>query len=374
MIEADAAQRAIVARLDALADALGDYRLPDKSGALSWLFSGRKTEVPHGLYIWGSVGRGKTMLMDLFFESATVRRKRRVHFHAFMADVHVRIHEWRQAHKRGEVKGDDPVEPVAADLAQQAALLCFDEFAVNDIADAMILGRLFKALFARGVVVVATSNVEPHDLYRDGLNRALFLPFIAMLAERMDILRLDARTDFRLEKLSGSSVWHVPADANARAELDKAFDRLSGGAKGKPATLRILGRDLPVPRAAGGIARFSFADLCLQPRGANDFLAIARAYGVVILDDVPCIDPAQRNEVRRFITLIDALYDQNVKLIASADAEPADLYKGESGRETFEFARTVSRLIEMRSDDYLSLAHRHSLSLGSGDSTGLVDT
>jgi cell division protein ZapE len=237
-IERDPAQLSLVQRLDALAAALGEHGLARKSSSLGWLF-GRRTAptAPKGLYIWGAVGRGKTMLMDLFFEALPVRRKRRVHFHAFMADVHDRIHLWRQALKAGEVSGDDPIRPVAAALAEEAWVLCFDEFSVTDIADAMILGRLFAALFDQGVVVVATSNVEPQRLYEGGLNRTLFLPFIRLVEERMDVVRLEARTDFRLEKLAGSPVYHTPADAAAREALDRAFRNLTGQARGAPSTL-----------------------------------------------------------------------------------------------------------------------------------------
>jgi cell division protein ZapE len=280
-----------------------------------------------------------------------------VHFHAFMADVHARVHAWRQLHREGKVKGDDPVAPVAQALAEEAALLCFDEFIVNDIADAMILGRLFEAMFARGLVVVATSNVAPQDLYRDGLNRALFLPFIALLEQRMETIRLDARTDFRLEKLAGAPVYHVPDDARAKAALDKAFAALVGAETPVPQTLTVLGHDLPVPLAAGGVARFSFSGLCRTPLGASDFLEIARQFHCVIIDGIEVMNPAERNIVRRFITLIDALYDHAVKLVASAEAAPAALYVNGLGREAVEFERTASRLIEMQSQQYMALPH-----------------
>ena len=375
VIERDAAQEAAVRRLDFLRDQLVDFRLARKQSALGWLFARKRDGLDlRGLYIWGFVGRGKTMLMDLFFDHAPVARKRRVHFHTFMQDVHGAIHAWRQRRKRGEEKGDDPIPPVADALADTAWLLCFDEFSVTDIADAMVLGRLFQQLFARGVIVVATSNVEPSELYKDGLNRALFLPFIAMIEAHMDVVRLDARTDFRLEKLQGSSVYRAPADEDARAALDRAFTLVSGAAAGRPATLHVLGRDVPVPSAAGGVARFSFADLCEQPRGAADFLAIARQYHTLVLDGVPVMRAEDRNIVKRFIILIDALYDAHVKLIVSAAAEPPDLYRAEDGREAFEFDRTASRLIEMRSRDYLALPHGDAHSHGSGATHGLVDT
>ncbi|HEY8580163.1 MAG TPA: cell division protein ZapE, partial [Beijerinckiaceae bacterium] len=349
--------------------------LARKSSPLGWLFGRRRPAEPlKGLYVWGSVGRGKTMLMDLFFEAAPVRRKRRAHFHAFMADVHARVHAWRQQKKQGLVKGDDPVAPVAEALAEEAWLLCFDEFAVTDIADAMILGRLFDALFARGVVLVATSNVEPSRLYEGGLNRALFLPFVARLRERVNVVELTARTDFRLEKLNGSPVYHTPADAQARAALDRSFKALTGLDRAGPRDLTVLGRTVTAPQAAGGVARFSFADLCAQPLASADYLAVAEEFHTLVLDEVPRFRAHQRNEAKRFINLVDTLYDQHVKLIASAEAAPVELNAGLEGREAFEFDRTASRLIEMQSIAYLALPHGRSDSAGSGDTTGLVET
>ncbi|MBL8589591.1 MAG: AFG1 family ATPase [Methylobacteriaceae bacterium] len=370
-IERDAAQVAAIGRLERLRGALVDYRLPRKAGALGWLFAAKRPPPPRGLYIWGSVGRGKTMLMDLFHEAADVERKKRIHFHAFMADAHRRIYEWRRAHKNGEVRGDDPILPTANAIAEEATLLCFDEFAVNDIADAMILGRLFEALWARGVVVAATSNVAPDDLYRDGLNRALFLPFIALLREKMDVVRLDARADFRLEKLAGAPVWHAPADAAARAALDRAFLALTGVAKGERVGLPLLGRELIVPQAARGVARFSFAELCEQPLGPADYLELAIAFHTVICDDIPKMAIDQRNAAKRFITLIDALYDCNARFIASAATGPADLYHADQGREVFEFQRTASRLIEMGSTDYLGRPHGRTAAAGT---EGVIET
>ena len=371
----DAAQDSAARKLDALCEALQSRDRAQKSSALGWLFSSReKADPPRGLYIWGSVGRGKTMLMDLFYEAAPVAKKRRVHFLAFMQDVHARIHVWRQAHKRGETKGDDPIAPVAGDLAAEATLLCFDEFSVTDIADAMILGRLFKAMLAQGVVVVATSNVAPEDLYREGLNRALFLPFIAMIGDNMQILRLDAARDFRLERLAGAQVWHVPAGEKARAALDAVFAALAGGEPPRPLDIPLLGRHIHVPQAAANVARFDFADLCEQPLGAIDYLTLARRFHTILVDGIPVIAPDARNVAKRFINLIDTLYDAHVKLVASAATEPAGLYHASEGREAFEIARTVSRLTEMRSQDYLALPHGLAHSLGSGDSSGLVET
>jgi cell division protein ZapE len=375
-IERDPAQIAVVKRLSVLAETLAARRLARKSSVLGWLFGGRQNggESPKGLYIWGSVGRGKTMLMDMFFEAAPVPKRRRVHFHEFLADVHARIHAYRQRLKAGEVRDPDPIAPVAAELAEEATLLCFDEFTVTDIADAMILGRLFTALFDHGVVIVATSNVEPSRLYEGGLNRALFLPFIDLLTQKVEIVKLEARTDFRLEKLGGAPVYHVPADAAAAAALDTAFRRLSGSAEGAPMVLTVKGHDLRVPRAAGGVARASFADLCSQAYGASDYIALAQRFHTLVLDGVPAMTQDRRNEAKRFIILIDTLYEHHVKLVVSAETEPHDLYTAAQGREAFEFNRTVSRLIEMRSQDYLGLAHGRADSAASGDATGLVET
>ena len=314
------------------------------------------------------------MLMDVFYEAATVKRKRRVHFHAFMADVHRRVHEWRRRKRLGEAKGDDPIAPVADALAEQAWLLCFDEFSVTDITDAMILGRLFQALFARGVVVVATSNVEPDRLYEGGLNRTLFIPFIRMIDERMKVVALDARVDYRLEKLSGVPVYYTPDNDSARQALDRAFQMLSGRRKGLAIEIDLGGRSVVAPCAANGVARFSFSELCEQALGASDYLEIAREFHTIIIDGVPVMDIWNRNEARRFIWLIDALYDQRVKVIASAAAEPAGLYIAADGREAFEFERTASRLIEMRSTEYLERPHGSATSEASGISSGLVET
>ncbi|WP_298421946.1 cell division protein ZapE [Rhodoblastus sp.] len=374
-IERDGKQTAVVEKLDELASFLRESRLAKKASALGWLFGARRIEqpTPRGLYIWGSVGRGKTMLMDLFYETVEFDAKRRVHFHSFMADVHKRIFAWRQKKKAGQVKGDDPIGPVADELFSEATLLCFDEFSVTDITDAMILGRLFEALWARKLVVVATSNVDPADLYKDGLNRALFLPFIGEIQRNMEVVRLDSRTDFRLEKLGGDPVYYTPANVAARAALDRTFLSLAGGARGAPLALPLLGREVIAPQASGRVARFDYEDLCRKPLGATDFLAIAEYFHVVLIDNIPVINPEERNEAKRFINLIDALYDQKVKLIASADAPPERLYLADRGREAFEFARTVSRLTEMRSREYMELPH----GLGdeaSGDTTGLVET
>ena len=372
-IERDPAQIRLVARLDELVAAMAARQRPGKSSPLGWLFAKPEAPLPNGLYLWGSVGRGKTMLMDLFFDSLAAGSKRRVHFHAYMAEVHERIHDWRQKLKRGEVAGDDPIRPVAADLAAEARILCFDEFAVVDIADAMILGRLFTALFEHGVIVVATSNVPPDDLYKDGLNRTLFLPFIELLKERADVLHLDARTDFRLEKLGDSPVYFAPADAAAAGAIDGIFARLTRGAAPKATKLHVQGRAVAVPEQAMGVARFPYAALCKQPLGAADYIAIARAYHTVIIEGLPALQPSQRDEARRLITLIDIFYERRVKLVVSAAAEPQDLFHAETGAEAFEFARTVSRLAEMRSRDYLALPRGRGHQV-TGNVTGLVET
>jgi cell division protein ZapE len=374
-IERDDAQLVIVERMTELEARMAEYRLTRKSSALGWLFASRERALPpiKGMYIYGEVGRGKTMLMDLFFESSPVAQKRRAHFHEFMLDVHERIYAIRQKVKFGE-PDEDPIRRVAEDLAAETWLLCFDEFHVTDIADAMILGRLFAQLFERGIVLVATANVPPDELYKDGLNRALFLPFIDMLNARMDIVQLGARTDFRLEKLAGQPVWYVPDDAAADASLDQAWRRLGGGERGGALELAVKGRSVQVPRAFRGVARFSFHDLCEEPLAAAEYLRIAREFHTVILDHVPVMAYDDRNAAKRFIILIDTFYDMNVKLIASAAAAPDALYRADEGFEAREFKRTASRLIEMRSQAYLARPHGAGHERLSGSSSGIVET
>lgn len=374
-IEPDAAQAEVAEAYAALDQRLATYKPQRKQGLLSRLFSSNdKDDVPRGLYIHGEVGRGKTMLMDLFFQHSTVEHKRRAHFHEFMADVHERIYDFRQSIARGDIADGDVIALTANAIFEESWLLCFDEFHVTDIADAMILGRLFAKLFELGTVVVATSNVAPDDLYKGGLNRSLFLPFIKQITDHMDVARLDARTDFRLEKLQGVPMWLTPADGDADAALDRAWKRMSGGAKCRSRDISIKGRILHVPCSAHGVARFSFADLCEKPLGASDYLRLAHDYHTILVDHIPVMDLSQRNAAKRFITLIDALYDNAVKLMASADANPISLYLAAEGNEANEFKRTASRLIEMSSESYLALAHGRKDSTASGSTKGLVET
>ena len=321
-----------------------------------------KAETVTGLYMWGGVGRGKSMLMDLFFESAPVEARRRVHFHEFMAEVHDRLDAWRKLsqddRKRSEWRvkgaGDDPIAPVAKQIASEASLLCFDEFQVTQIADAIVLARLFEALFDMAVTVVATSNRHPNDLYKDGINRPLFLPFIEHLKAHCEILELASERDYRLDRLIEAPVWYAPLNAGSEAALDRAWDRLTLGAEPQHCVLTIKGRKLEVHREAAGVARFTFEELCARPLGSRDYLAIAANFNTVILSGIPTLGPENRNEAARFVALIDALYEAKIKLVASAAAEPESLYP--EGDGSFEFERTASRLHEMRSTDYLAEA------------------
>jgi cell division protein ZapE len=367
-IERDAAQQSVVGQLAGLEAELARREAGRKS---AFRFA-RRPRPPKGLYIFGEVGRGKTLLMDLFFAASPLARKRRVHFHEFMMDVHARVHDWRQKLKRGQVSGDDPIAAVAGALAEEADLICFDEFSVTDIADAMILARLFTHLFNAGTVVVATSNTAPDDLYAGGLNRALFVPFIALLKDHVEMVRLVARTDYRLEKLGQAPVWHVPADAAAASALDQAWRALTGGAAGTAQAFTVQGHLVQVPRAARGVARFSFAEICEAPLGPADYLKLAHEFHTLVIDAIPVMRADKRNAAKRFITLIDTLYDRAVKLVASAEAEPADLYIGGEGFEAQAFKRTASRLMEMRCPDYLALAPGRRRALASEE--GIVET
>ena len=373
-IEADPAQAAAAEAFADLEARLSAYKPLRKHGLLGRLFADKNGGPPRGLYVHGEVGRGKTMLMDLFFQQSPVEHKRRAHFHEFMAEVHERIYGFRQNIARGEMADGDVIALTAHSIFDEAWLLCFDEFRVTDIADAMILGRLFAKLFELGTVVVATSNVAPEDLYKGGLNRALFLPFIDQISAHMDVKRLDARTDFRLEKLAGVKMWLVPADDAASGALDKAWAKLTGKAPCKPRDISIKGRTLHVPCSSQGVARFAFADLCEKPLAASDYLRLARDYHTILVDRVPVMDYAERNAAKRFITLIDTLYDNAVKLMASAAADPPSLYLATEGNEANEFKRTSSRLIEMSSESYLALPHGRKDSTASGSTKGLVET
>ena len=348
-IASDPAQALAVEKLQLLSNRLARYAPPARTDVFSF-FTRKSGETPRGLYIFGRVGRGKTMLMDLFFETVPFARKRRRHFHEFMGETHELIAEARKSHT------GDPVPYVAGIIAREAPLLCVDELHVTDIADAMILGRLFAVLFERGTVIVATSNVPPNDLYRNGLNRSLFLPFIELIEMRMEVLELEAKRDYRLDRLTGMPLYFTPLGPEADAEIRRAWQMLTGREHGEPATLPVKGRTIEVPEAAMGVARFTFADLCTRPLGANDYLAIARNFHTVIIENVPVLTPPRRNEARRFNTLVDTLYDQRCGLIISAEAEPDRLYPEGDGADLF--LRTASRLMEMRSEGYLSARHR----------------
>ena len=340
----DPGQRAIARHLDGLVASIASWK-----GGRSGLFSRRKP-APRGLYLWGGVGTGKSLLMDLFHDGVDLPAKRRVHFHAFMQDVHARIARERQARK------GEPLIAVADAIARETRLLCFDELQVTNVADAMILGRLFERLFEKDVVVVATSNRHPSDLYKNGLNRQLFLPFIAMIEARLDVMNLDSGRDYRLERLIAAPVYYSPLGPEADAAMDAAFDRLTLGARAQSCTLHVQGRLLEVSREAAGVARFGFAELCEQPLGAADYLMLAETFHTLLIDHVPVMSPASRNSAARFVTLIDALYDTRAKLVMSAEAPPQDLYIAGDG--AFEFERTASRLMEMQSADYLAAERR----------------
>ncbi|MFD1199005.1 cell division protein ZapE [Brucella gallinifaecis] len=353
-VDSDPAQLELTARYDRLIEEICTKRLSRKSSALGWLFGKRKEiAIVKGLYVHGEVGRGKTMLMDMFFELLPVERKRRAHFNDFMADAHERINAHRQALKRGETKQEDPIPPVAEALAEQAWVLCFDEFTVTDIADAMILSRLFSALFERGVVLIATSNVAPDNLYRDGLNRQLFLPFVDILKKHVDVINLDSRTDYRLEKLDRQPVYLTPLGSETAKRMDAAWSAHKNGAEEQPDIIHIKGRDIPVQQAVPGAARFTFEELCSQPLAASDYMAIVSRYQTLFIDNVPVLDQSRRNEAKRFILLIDVLYDHHARLFVSAEAQPEKLYQTSQGVEAFEFDRTASRLFEMQSAEYL---------------------
>ncbi len=363
LLAADPTQAHAAARLQALWTALGGdgtsraaqsaphpQAAGRRPGILARLLH-RRPDPVRGLYLVGDVGRGKSMLMDLFFNTAPVDRKRRVHFHEFMQEAHARIHAGKQAIPPVA----DPIPRLADQLAAEASLLCLDEFQITDIADAMILGRLFEALFARGVVLVATSNTAPDDLFRGRPGRDAFLPFIVLIKASVDVLQLDAGRDFRRERLRERSAWHVPADGRAERALDAAFAALSLGEPPHPASLTVAGRKVRLPVTAGIVARCDFEALCGEALGPGDYLAIASRFAILVLDAVPCLGPENHDRARRFVTLIDALYEHRVQLVASAAAAPDALY--ERGKNAEAFRRTASRLEEMQSVEYQGLAH-----------------
>ncbi|WP_421994141.1 cell division protein ZapE [Reyranella sp.] len=360
-VHADPAQERVVQRLQAVFEqlALAADRPAPKPGLLArlGLASAPKAPAgPHGLYIWGPVGRGKSMLMDLFFEDAPVARKRRVHFHEFMLEVQERLHRRREElAAKGAPPEADTIVPIGREIAAETRLLCFDEFQVTNIADAMILARLFETLFDQGVTVIATSNRRPDDLYKDGLQRERFVPFIDLVKERLEVLELGGDHDYRLGRLRNFDVYLTPLGAWATAKLDEAFRSLSGGADGAPRVLRTQGRNVEIPRAAPGVAMAHFMDWCAKPMGAADFLCIADHFHSVIVADIPRMGPDSHDKAVRFVTMIDTFYEKKVKFICSAATAPTGLYV--SGDGSFEFERTVSRLMEMQSPEYLALEH-----------------
>jgi cell division protein ZapE len=348
----DGVQAGVARRLERLAH---DLESGPRDGSILALLAKRRASAPRGIYLWGGVGRGKTMLMDLFFDSVKIKRKRRVHFHEFMMEVHDRLDAERKKDSQ------DAVIAVAQAMADDVRLLAFDEMVVNNPADAMILSRLFTEMIAQGVAMVATSNRPPRDLYKDGINRAVFLPFIFLIEEKMEIHALNGPTDYRLDRLQGIDTWLVPNGPEATARLSDAFLKLTDyppedGAHVPSCDIAVHGgRELHVPRCLKGVAAFSFKRLCGEPRGAADYLAIARRFHTVFIVGIPKLGPDNRNEAARFVTLIDALYDNRVKLLAAADAWPDALYPAGDG--SFEFQRTASRLSEMGSAEYLAEAH-----------------
>jgi len=342
LLRPDPAQRAALVRMEALRERLEVQARP-KPGLFGLFRKAEPPEGPQGIYLWGGVGRGKSMLMDLFYHHAPTTEKRRVHFHAFMQEVQAALHE---ARKTGV---EDAIKPVAADIAKGLRLLCFDEMQITDIADAMIVGRLFEKLFAAGVVIVTTSNRHPQDLYKDGLNRALFLPFITLLQDRLEVDQLEAMTDYRQDRLAGSPVYFLPLGAQATAAIDEIWRDLTGGRE-EELCLEVKGRRVRLPRYWAGMARASFWDLCGQPLGPADYLALVGAARVLVLEGIPRLDATKFNEAKRFVTLIDALYEGQVRLICSAQDVPERLYLEGSG--SFEFERTASRLREMQGADW----------------------
>ena len=353
-IEVDAMQLALVGRLDQLMHDYSTKRLSSKSSSLGWLFGKKVAENPtkDGCYIWGGVGRGKSHIMDMFFSIFNIIPKRRVHFNDFMQEAHQLIHEHRQKFKAGKTKQKDPIPAVGNYLADQSKLLCFDEFAVSDIADAMLLGRLFKVLFDRGTIIVATSNIQPQDLYHNGLNRQLFLPFIELMSSKMSIFELNSTQDYRLSKLPIDTFYSWPLNDEAAQTMQSVWRMLTDGSKPETEIIEMKGRQLVIPQCAKGVARFHFDQLCREPRGVGDYLAIARRYKTVMIDEIPILLDEERNEAKRFILLIDVLYDNRCRLIVSAQGLPQAIYTANGVTEAFEIRRTISRLVEMQSQEY----------------------
>jgi cell division protein ZapE len=339
----DHSQAAALDRLQQLSDELTAFRSARES-TLRRLFA--PPDVPHGVYLWGGVGRGKTFLMDSFYATVAVRRKTRIHFHAFMRDVHAELATLnREA---------DPLAVVAARIAARWRLICFDEFHVSDIADAMILGRLLSALFTAGVVFVMTSNYRPDTLWPDGLQRERFLPAIALIEQWLDVMEIDAGVDYRLRALTHMPIYHTPAGPTSEAALERAFDAMATGPD-EDLQVAVDGRTLRAKRRAGSIAWFDFATLCAGPRSQRDYLELAQRFAVILISDIPRLSPATADQARRFTWLVDILYDHRVKVLASAAAPAEELYA--EGPNAQDFPRTVSRLVEMRTRDYMALPH-----------------
>lgn len=355
-IESDPLQALAAEKLQEVHDALLGY-VPQE-GATGWKarlgFGRRRSEAPQGLYIYGPAGRGKSMLMDLFFAGAPIERKRRVHFHEFMIEFHDTLHRWRRSPDKPKDE-IDPLPRIAREIARDAWLLCFDEFHVTNIADAMMLGRLFEGLLANGVVVVATSNFAPDDLYMNGLQRDRFLPFIDMIKQRLDVLELASPTDYRQARLSRMQVYHTPIDADSHHALDLAFAELTEGARVESDVLEVKGRRIEIDRCARGVAFLTFEELCERPLGAEDYITLADHFHTIVLDGIPRLNADMRNEAKRFMNLIDVLYEKKVNLVAAADARPHEIYA--EGLHAFEFQRTVSRLVEMQTPEYIATPH-----------------